>query len=132
MSKLSKRDSLFLIVMGLIAVLGGTYWFYVKPARADLTAKTAAVEEAQGNVDTLSGQLQQLQAAAKKPKKENPFDALILAKAYPYSPDTSVAAIQLETVAKKAHVTLGQVVPGTGTDYAPGYSSASRCTGTGG
>ena len=118
MSKLSKRDSLVLIVFGLVAVLGGLYWFYVKPAKAELSTKTGQVTEAQDNVDQLQSQLNTLTAAAKKPVTRFVGDELRLAKAYPYSTDIPIAILQLEAVAKAAHVKLGDATPDAGTDYA--------------
>jgi hypothetical protein len=118
MSKLSKRDTLFLVAIGILVVLGGMYWFYVKPARADLTTTTAAAADAQARVDQLSVQLQALTAAAKRPSKVTIADELLLAKAYPYSRNVPIAILQLEDVAKKSHVELSDATPDAGTDYA--------------
>ncbi len=83
MSKLSKRDSTLLILIGVIALIGGIFWFYVKPARADLTAKKQAAQEAQTKVDDLQSQLHGLTAQASRPRKVALADELLLAKAYP-------------------------------------------------
>jgi hypothetical protein len=120
MSKLSKRDTILLAVIGLVAVLGGMYWFYVKPAKADLTAKTQAAQESADRVTQLNAELAKLTSATKKPKgQEVPIaDELRLAKAYPYSEDIPVLTLQLEELAKQTHVELGEATPTDGTDYA--------------
>jgi len=118
MSNLSKRDSLLLIVIGAIAVIGGIFWFYVKPARADLSATTQQAQEAQDRVDTLQRELVRVTAQAKKPVPYTVADELRLAKAYPYSSDVPVTLLQLEELAKKTHVVLGDMAPASDTDYA--------------
>lgn len=119
MSKLSKRDTILLAVIGLVAVLGGMYWFYVKPARADLTAKTQAAQDSADRVTQLNSELAKLTAITAKPKSPVPIaDELRLAKAYPYSEDIPVLILQLEELAKKTNVDLGEATPTAGTDYA--------------
>ena len=34
--KMTKRDQILIAVIGVIAIVGGFYWFVVKPAKADL------------------------------------------------------------------------------------------------
>lgn len=118
MSKLSKRDSTLLILIGVIALIGGIFWFYVKPARADLTAKKQAAQEAQTKVDDLQSQLQRLTAQASRPRKVALADELLLAKAYPYSEDIPVLILQIEALAKQSGVELGEVTSAESTDYA--------------
>jgi Pilus assembly protein, PilO len=118
MSKLSKRDSTLLILIGVIALIGGIYWFYVKPARADLTSTKQAAQEAQTSVDDLQSQLQRLTAQASKPRKVALADELLLAKAYPYSEDIPVLILQIEAIAKQSGVELGEVTSAESTDYA--------------
>lgn len=118
MSKLSKRDSTLLILIGVIALIGGIFWFYVKPARADLTAKKTASMEAQTQVEDLQSQLTRLTAQAAKPRRVALADELLLAKAYPYSEDIPVLILQIEQLAKQAGVELGEVTPAASTDYA--------------
>ncbi len=119
MSKLSKKDSTLLLVIGLVAVLGGLFWFYVKPARADLATTKTQVTDAQGRVDQLSVQLATLQKPAKK-KAGGPalVDELRLAKAYPYSQDQAAAILQFEDIAKQTKVTLSEAKPDAGADFA--------------
>lgn len=119
MSKLSKKDSTLLIVIGLVAVLGGLFWFYVKPARADLAATKTKVADAQTQVDQLNAQLASL-AKPKKAIRTGPplVDELRLAKAYPYHQDQAAAILQFEDIAKKAKVSLTEAKPDNGTDFA--------------
>lgn len=118
MSKLSKRDSTLLIVFAAIALVGGVFWFYVKPAKADLKAKQTAATEAQDRVTTLQGELARIVASAKKPVVIPIVDELRLAKAYPYSEDIPSLILQIEEIAKKTRVSLGEATPAGGTDYA--------------
>lgn len=118
MSKLSKRDSALLIIIGVIAVVGGIFWFYVKPAKADLKAKQQASLDAQGRVDQLQAELSKLKVQAKKPTIVPIADELRLAKAYPYSEDVPVLILQIEELAKQTKVSLGEATPAAGTDYA--------------
>lgn len=118
MSKLSKRDSTLLIVIGLVAVLGGIFWFYVKPAKADLQAKQQTALEAQDRVTQLQGELSKITVKATKPSTVPIADELRLAKAYPYSEDIPALILQIEEIAKNTKVTLGEATPAAGTDYA--------------
>ncbi len=119
MSKLSKKDSTLLLAIGLVAVLGGLFWFYVKPARADLATTKTQVSDAQGRVDQLTAELATLKQPAKK-KAGGPalVDELRLAKAYPYSQDQAAAILQFEDVAKQTKVTLSEAKPDAGADFA--------------
>ena len=118
MSKLSKRDSALLIIFGVIAVVGGMFWFYVKPAKADLKVKQQASADAQDRVDQLQSELTRLTAQAKRPRTVAIVDELRLAKAYPYSEDVPELILQIEDIAKQTKVTLGQATPAAGIDYA--------------
>ncbi len=118
MSKLSKRDSTLLIIFAAIAVVGGVFWFYVKPAKADLKVKQQASMDAQDRVTQLQGELAKLTASAKKPTTVPIVDELRLAKAYPYSEDIPALILQIEEIAKKTNVSLGEATPAGGTDYA--------------
>lgn len=118
MTKLSKRDSLFLIVIAAVAIVGGIFWFYVKPARSDLGTAKQQAQESQQRVDQLQAELTRVTAAAKAPARHTIADELRLAKAYPYSTDIPITLLQLEAVAKSTHVELGEMTPATDTDYA--------------
>jgi Pilus assembly protein, PilO len=118
MSKMNKRDSLLLMIIGFVVVVGGIFWFYVKPAKADLTAKQTASAEAQDNVTRLQAELTKLTKEVKKPTLVPIADELRLAKAYPYSEDVPVLILQLEDLAKQTKVDLDSAAPAAGTDYA--------------
>lgn len=118
MSKLSKRDSILLLMIGAIALVGGIFWFYVKPARADLSAKQTASQEAQDRLDQLQTELKKLTAKAAKPRTASIAEEFRLAKAYPYSEDIPVLILQIEDLAKQTNVELGEATPAASTDYA--------------
>ena len=118
MSKMNKRDSLLLMIIGFVVVVGGIFWFYVKPDKADLQAKQTASAEAQDNVTRLRAELTKLTQETKKPTLVPIADELRLAKAYPYSEDVPVLILQLEDLAKQTKVELDSASPAAGTDYA--------------
>ena len=128
MSKLSKRDSALLIIFGVIAVVGGMFWFYVKPAKADLKAKQQASLDAQDRVDQLQSELTKLTAQAKKPRTVAIVDELRLAKAYPYSEDVPELILQIEDIAKQIRSRLVMPHPPRGptTPVSPARRSPSR------
>ena len=119
MNKLSKRDSLLLVIIGVVAVLGGIFWFYVKPAKADLTAKQEAAIAAQDGVTQLQAELAKAspKAAAKTPKAPL-ADELRLAKAFPYSEDSPNFILQAEDLAGQTNVLLGSSTATEGKDFA--------------
>ena len=133
MKKLSEKDKMLLLIMAAVVILGGLFMFYVKPARSDLSAAKDRVESAQSNVDTLTVQLQQLQAAS-SPKAGNKTvaDSLRLAKAYPGSQDVPETILQLERLARQSGVTFDDGTPDAGTDIAgtTGTSFDIAITGT--
>ena len=118
MSKMNKRDSLLLMIIGFVVVVGGIFWFYVKPAKADLKTKQEASAAAQDNVTQLQAELTKLTQQVKKPTLVPIADELRLAKAYPYSEDVPVLILQLEELAKQTKVKLDSAAPAAGTDYA--------------
>ena len=43
--KVSKRDLILIAVIGAVVVVGGFYWFAVKPAKADLSAQQSQLAQ---------------------------------------------------------------------------------------
>lgn len=118
MKKLSDKDKKMLLVMAAVLVLGGLFWFYVKPARSDLSAATDRVTAAQENVDTLNAELQKLVAMSSPKAKQNVADTLRLAKAYPSDRDVPETILQLERLSRQAGVSFTDGTPDAGTDIA--------------
>ena len=53
--KMTKRDQILLAVIGAIAVVGGFYWFVVKPAKADLSAQKDELAQIEQETNALRG-----------------------------------------------------------------------------
>lgn len=120
MKKLSQKDKMMLLIMAAVLVLGGLFWFYVKPARTELAAQTARAAEASDNVTKLEQQLASLVKAAKPDpaKKTNIADQLRLAKAYPGEPDVPATILELDRLARVTKVSLLEGKADDGTDFA--------------
>ena len=115
--KLSARDTVLIIAAGLVALVGGLYWFYVKPARKDLSTEKTAASDAQSRVDGLQAQIDALIGKSRDPG-HTLADELRLAKALPSTPAIPETIMQLQRLAQGSHVELGSIKPGDSTDYA--------------
>ena len=114
--KLSKRDMILLAVIGAIAVLGGAFWFVVKPAKAELSAQKDELaviqEESAGLRDTLS----RLESTATG-EGARVAERLRLAKAIPDTTEAPGVVVQLQRLADRANVELTSIKTNTFTDY---------------
>ncbi|WP_217924250.1 type II secretion system protein GspM [Miltoncostaea oceani] len=114
--KLSKRDMILLAVIGAIAVLGGAYWFVVKPAKAELSAQKDELVVIQGETAGLRDTLSRLEATATG-EGARVAERLRLAKAIPDSVETPGVVVQLQRLADRANVELTSIKTNTFTDY---------------
>jgi hypothetical protein len=101
--KLSKRDSVLLLLIALVAGLGGLYWFYVKPARAELESVRTEVEEVERRNADLRDTLRRLVADARRLSGQTAAE-LRLAKAVPDSAQVPGAIVQIERLADRSNV----------------------------
>ncbi|HJZ61617.1 MAG TPA: type 4a pilus biogenesis protein PilO [Miltoncostaeaceae bacterium] len=115
--KLSARDTVLIIAAGLVALVGGLYWFYVKPARKDLSTAQNEARDNQSRVDALQTQIDALMGKSKEPG-HTLADELRLSKALPSRPEIPETILQLQRLAQGSHVELGSIKPGDSTDYA--------------
>ena len=63
--KMTKRDMILLAVIGAIAVIGGFWWFVVKPAKADLSAQRDQLAQIQTEAGGLRDSLSRMAVSTK-------------------------------------------------------------------
>jgi hypothetical protein len=114
--KVSKRDLVLLAVLGAIAVVGGFYWFAVKPAKADLNAQRAQLEQVQSETGGLRDTLSRLSTSTVSPAKLT-AERLRLAKALPDSTETPGIVVQLQRLADRSNVELTSIKTNSFSDY---------------
>ncbi len=114
--KLTKRDTMLLAIIGIVAVIGGAFWFVVKPAKAELSAQqtelTAIQDESAGLRDTLARMSGSTQGEAQRVAER-----LRLAKALPEGTETPGVIVQLERLAERSNVELTALRTNNFTDY---------------
>jgi hypothetical protein len=101
--KLSKRDQLLLVAIALLVGVGGFYWFYVKPARADLSAKQGDLQEVLGQNSDLKDTLARLERDTKSLSGQA-SERLRYAKAVPDSAQVPGAVYQIQRLADRSNV----------------------------
>lgn len=114
--KVSKRDLVLLAALGAIAVVGGFYWFAVKPAKADLNAQRAQLEQVRSETGGLRDTLSRLSASSVSPAKLT-AERLRLAKALPDATETPGIVVQLQRLADRSNVELTSIKTNSFSDY---------------
>lgn len=106
--KLSKRDSILLVVIALVAGVGGFYWFYVKPAKKDLDAKQEQVAQVQSQNDGLRDTIARLEKDSKS-LAGSAAQRLKLSKAVPDSAQVPGAIYQIQRLADRSNVDFDSI-----------------------
>ncbi|MGI9540056.1 MAG: type II secretion system protein GspM [Miltoncostaeaceae bacterium] len=106
--KLSKRDSILLGVLALALLVGGTWWFVVKPANKDAAATRDQVEQVEGQISIVRDTLDRLERDSKG-ESARTAERLRLAKAIPQSAAVPGTIVQLQRLAKRSNVELAGV-----------------------
>jgi len=106
--KLSKKDRLLLTTIALVVGVGGFYWFYVKPARADLATRQSELQTAQDQNADLSDTLTRLERDLKSLSGQT-GERLRYAKAVPDSAQVPAAIYQIQRIADRANVEFGAI-----------------------
>lgn len=114
--KVSKRDLILLCVLGAIAVLGGFYWFAVKPAKADLSAQREQLEQVRSETGGLRDTLSRL-SVSNVSAGTLAAERLRLSKALPESTETPGIVVQLQRLADRSNVTLTSIKTNSFSDY---------------
>ena len=106
--KLSKKDQLLLTVIAAIVGVGGFYWFYVKPARADLGTRQTELTVAHSANADLSDTLTRLERDMKGLSGQA-GERLRYAKAVPDSAQVPAAVYQIQRLADRANVEFSSI-----------------------
>src|SRR5262245_28311033 len=109
--KISKRDAILLAIVGTIAVLGGFWWFYVKPAKSDLQAVQSEVTRVNDDNAALSDTLARL-AQDRVALAPQTAEEIRLAKAVPDSAQVPAALVQIQRLADRANVEFTSIQAG--------------------
>ena len=114
--KMTKRDQILLAVIAAVAVIGGFYWFVIKPARADLSAQKDELAQIQEENNSLQDTLDRA-ASTNKGSAKLVAERLRLAKAMPEDVETPSVVVQLQRLADRANVELTSVKTNQFSDY---------------
>jgi hypothetical protein len=114
--KMTKRDQILIAVIGVIAIVGGFYWFVVKPAKADLGTQKDTLSAVQNETNDLRDTLDRM-AATDKGESQRTAERLRLSKALPETTETPGVVVQLQRLADRANVELTSIKTNTYSDY---------------
>ncbi|WP_217912729.1 type II secretion system protein GspM [Miltoncostaea marina] len=114
--KVTKRDRILLAVLGVVAVLGGFWWFVVKPASADLQAERDRLEAVRDEAGAMRDTLSRYSVSTRS-DTARAAERLRLAKALPDGADAPGAIVQLQRLADRANVELTSIKTNSYTDY---------------
>ncbi|MFN8111249.1 MAG: type II secretion system protein GspM [Thermoleophilia bacterium] len=103
---ISKRDRTVLAALAAVAVIGGTYWYGIKPAQAQVDQRRSELSTIQNNSDMIRDQISRLQKAAAG-GAERTVESFRLAKAMPDQANVVAAMVQLQKVARASNIQLG-------------------------
>ncbi len=114
--KMTKRDQILIAVIGVIAVIGGFYWFVVKPAKADLGTQWDTLSAVQTEANDLRDTIDRM-AATEKGESKRTAERLRLSKALPETTEAPGVVVQLQRLADRANVELTAIKTNTYSDY---------------
>jgi len=113
---MSTRDRALLAVIAALAVLGGLWWFVVKPARAEVSERTAQLEVVQADADAVRDQIARLERAEGGEVAQS-LEGFRLSKAVPARVGVPAVLVQLQRLADDSDVDLGSLRTNGTTDY---------------
>jgi hypothetical protein len=113
--KLSKKDQLLLTIIAAIVGIGGFYWFYVKPASADLSASKEKLTAAQDANSGLADTLTRIERDMKSLSGQS-GERLRYSKAVPDSAQVPAAIYQIQRLADRADVDFSSITTQTVTE----------------
>jgi hypothetical protein len=64
--KMTKRDLILLSVLGVVAILGGFWWFVAKPAKAELSAQNDQLAQIQTESNDLKDTLSRMSVSTNR------------------------------------------------------------------
>ena len=114
--KMTKRDMILLAVIGAIAVIGGFWWFVVKPTKADLSAQRDQLAQIETEAGGLRDSLSRM-AVSTKGEAKRTAERLRLSKALPEGTEAPGVVVQLQRLADRANVELTSIKTNSFSDY---------------
>ncbi|MGE0026290.1 MAG: type II secretion system protein GspM [Thermoleophilia bacterium] len=114
--KMTKRDQILLAVIAVIAIVGGLFWFVIKPARADLSTQKDALTAVQNETNDLQDTIDRM-AATDKGESKRTAERLRLSKALPENTETPGVVVQIQRIADRASVELTSIKTNNYSDY---------------
>ncbi len=114
--KMTKRDQIILAVVAVVAVVGGFYWFAIKPAKAELSAQQDQLAAIQAESSTLNDTLARAASSTKGSSKLS-VERLTLAKAMPEDVETPSVVVQIQRLADRSNVQLTSIKTNNYSDY---------------
>ena len=114
--KMTKRDQIILAVVAVVVVVGGFYWFAIKPAKADLSAQQDQLAAIQAESNTLNDTLARA-ASSTKGNSKLAAERLTLAKAMPEDVETPSVVVQMQRLADRSNVQLTSIKTNNYSDY---------------
>lgn len=114
--KLAKRDLILLAILGVVAVLGGLWWFVIKPADSDLSARRDELAQIQSENNGLRDTVARM-AGSTQSEARRAADRLRLAKALPETTQAPAVVVQLQRLADRANVELTSIKTDSYSDY---------------
>ena len=114
--KMTKRDRILIAVIAAVAVLGGFYWFAIKPAKSELSAQKDQLAQIEEENNSLNDTLARA-AAQTKGNAKLATDRLRLAKAMPEDVETPSVVVQIQRLADRSNVELTSIKTNAFSDY---------------
>jgi hypothetical protein len=114
--KMTKRDMILLAVIGAIAVIGGFWWFVVKPTKADLSAQRDQLAQIETESGGLRDSLSRMSVSTKGEAKRT-AERLRLSKALPEGTEVPGVVVQLQRLTDRANVELTSIKTNSFSDY---------------
>lgn len=99
---------MLLMAVAILALVGGVWWFVVRPAGAETAAQRAELVSVRGEIGGMRDTIARL-GANPVGEADRTSERLLLAEALPAQPDTPGAILQLHRLADQANVELTSV-----------------------
>lgn len=115
---LSSRDKILLVAVLVAAVLGGGWYFLIRPAQADVSAKQEQLATVESEVGQRRDELARLSEEPQSHTAKT-VERLWLAKAVPAGHRTDAAVVELQRLADRSGVELAAVRTVSRVGYGP-------------
>lgn len=113
---MTKRDKVLLAIIVMVGLVGGLWWFVVKPARADVSARTQEVQALQDEAGVIRDQISRLEQSEGGEVAQS-VEGFRLTKAVPDRAQVPGAIVQMQRIATNSNVLLSGIRTSSTTDY---------------